>query len=71
MTAKEWNQGIEYLENGNIGWYIENDGRIIEITEMCGGRYLAYNEQKEICGQTDEEWRAMSFLKDGNSAVLH
>lgn len=70
MTNTEWNEGIKYLENGERGDYLEHEGKTIEIAEMCGGRYLAFDWNGEVCGQTNEEWRAMAFLKDGNTVWL-
>lgn len=64
MTTRDWNAGIEYLENGKIGDYIEYNGREIVIGNMAGGRYERY-ENDEFCGVTDTEWRAMDFLRTG------
>lgn len=64
MKTREWNEGIRFLQTAEEGDYIEHNGRMVEVTEMCGGRFLL-TEYKEVCGLVDEEWRAMQFLKDG------
>lgn len=65
MTAREWNDGIEWLTNGEEGCFVENDGRKAEVVNMCGGRYLLTDENNEFVGVTFEEWRAMEFVKSG------
>lgn len=64
MTTKEWNAGIEYLENGKNGDFVEYNGRTVVIGDMIGGAFELYDGE-EFCGVTDVEWRAMVFLKNG------
>lgn len=56
-------KAIDYLENGNVGDYIfnEDNGKKIEIADMCGGRYLCY-ENGEVAKQTDNESVAYNWL---------
>lgn len=64
MTAKEWNTAIYYLEHGEFGDWVENDGRMVSIENMAGGRFLLM-ENNEVCGLVDEEWKAAHFLRTG------
>lgn len=64
MTNKEWNAAIEWLENGEEGDYVENEGRTAEVVNMCGGRYLLTDENGEVADLVDEAWRAVSYLRN-------
>ena len=64
MTTKEWNQATAFLEVAGEGAWVENDGRTVEVTNMCGGRYLML-EDYYVMGQCYEEWKAVEFLKTG------
>lgn len=53
-----------YLRSGEEGAYIHNNknGRTVEVTYMCGGRYLLM-ENGEVCRLTSNERVAYNFLK--------
>lgn len=52
------------LATGDEGFFVWNkdNGREVEVTNMCGGRYLCY-EHGEVARQTDDEAIAYNFLK--------
>lgn len=52
------------LATGDEGFYVRNEenGREVEVTNMCGGRYLCY-ENGEVARQCDDEAIAYNFLK--------
>lgn len=54
---------IHHLQDGDIGSYAENEenGRMVEVTEMCGGRYLYY-ENGEVAGQSNSARDAYKYL---------
>lgn len=61
MTNKEWNTGIEYLINGEEGYYIEHEGRTVIIREMTAGRFVCY-ENNSFIRLVETEVEAMMFL---------
>ena len=63
MTNTEWNMGIEFLMSGEEGDWAENNGKTVEVTNMCGGRYLMRDEDGEVSGLTDDIVVAMLFLR--------
>ena len=65
MTNKEWNDGIEYLENAKVGDHLEHNGRTVEVVNMIAGQFLCYNELNEFVCLVDESWKAMHFLRFG------
>lgn len=56
---------IEYLENAKKGDFIRNDetGIFVEVTNMCGGRYLVCDKYGEPIRQTDNEMIAYKYLR--------
>lgn len=66
MTDREWNKGISFLENAEVGSYIEHEQRVVMIENMCGGRYLCLDENNEVVGLVNESWRAMIYLRTGD-----
>lgn len=55
MTLTLW------LEQANENEAVENKNRAVVITNMCGGRYLLF-EDDEVAGQTDSAKEAHNFL---------
>ena len=74
FTADEWNKTMEFLEKADEGDYVENGNRMVEVTNMAGGRYLHYikecwhdfmgnyHEAWEVAGQSDSEIKSTHFL---------
>ena len=58
-----FDKAINYLENGEVGDFIfnEENGKKVEIANMCGGRYLCY-DNGEVAKQTNNESIAYNFL---------
>ena len=69
MTIAERNNIIEYLTNADEGEYVEYDGRVVEVTNMSGGRYLFFDEEGNVSGQADSELICIKFLKEGGLFV--
>lgn len=65
MTIAERNNIIEYLANADEGECVEYDGRVVEVTNMSGGRYLFFDEDGNVSGQADSELICIKFLKEG------
>ena len=65
MTVQEKQMVTDYLRNGEEGDFVENDGRIAEVSCMCGGRYIFYDENGELSGQADNELLCIKFLEHG------
>lgn len=65
MNATEWNAITDFLETAVEGNYVEFRDRIIEVTNMVGGRFLLIDENGEISGLTNVIWKACQFLKTG------
>lgn len=77
LTTDEWNKTYEYLSNGKQGDYVEHEERVVEITNMAGGRYLHWEkvhytditnkprERWELAGQCDETVLSVHFLSTG------
>ena len=63
LTAEEWNEGIEFLQNAEQGSWIEYKDRKVAVENMCGGRYLCY-ENGEVEKLVETEAEAMLFLKE-------
>lgn len=59
----DFEQVTDFLANGEEGHFVSNhdNGRTVEITNMCGGRYLCY-DGGEVAKQTDDEAVAYGFL---------
>ena len=55
---------INYLENGDEGNFVECNGRVVEITNMCGGRYLCLGNG-DVSGQTNDVPTCVNFLIHG------
>lgn len=65
MTVNEWNHVIKYLGNAECGDWVQNEKRMVEVVDMCGGKYLLLDDEGEVAGLTDETWRAACFLENG------
>lgn len=55
MTLTLWLEQAEEWEA------VENGNRTVVIANMCGGRYLLF-EDGEVAGQTDDAKKAHNFL---------
>ena len=62
MTNKEWNEGIEYLQNSEEGCWIKNGRAEVVVVNMVGGRYTCYKDD-EFVKLVETEVEAMLFLK--------
>lgn len=62
MTCTEWNNALEFLSVATVGQWVENNNRLVVIEDMCGGRYLLY-EDHEVVGLTDNIITALCFLR--------
>ena len=56
---------VQFLENAEKGICVENEdtGVYVEVTNMCGGRYLVCDRNGEPIRQTDNEAIAYKYLK--------
>lgn len=61
MNNKEWNRGIEYLQNSEYGDYIEYRNRKVSVENMMGGKFLCL-EDGEVMKLVNTEVEAMMFL---------
>lgn len=54
-----------YLESAAIGAFVENEetGVYIEVTNMCGGRYLVCDRHGNPMRQTDNEAIAYKYIR--------
>ena len=59
---------VRYLENAEEGSFVENEETsvYIEVTNMCGGRYLVFDKNGEVIRQTDSAAIAFKYLKYGD-----
>lgn len=64
MTNKEWNMGIEYLKTASEGGFIEHENRSVVIRNMCGGKFMCYENGEFVYLLQEEVW-AMIFLQQG------
>lgn len=64
MTNREWNMGLEYLMNAEVGDYVEHEGRIVVVGNMIGGRFECYADH-EFITVVETEVEAMMFLANG------
>lgn len=57
-------QTIEYLEQAEVGSYVENldNGREVVVENMAGGRYLVFDADKEVMKLTDSPCIACMYL---------
>lgn len=57
-------QTIDYLENAEVGAYVENEdnGREVVVENMAGGRYLVLDSDKEVMKLTDSPCIAFMYL---------
>lgn len=57
-------QTIEYLEQAEVGSYVENqdNGREVVVENMAGGRYLVLDSDKEVMKLTDSPCIACMYL---------
>lgn len=77
LTTEERDRVLEFLEKGHEGDSVDHEGRMVEISNMVGGRYLLYvreeytdilgnnRERWEVAGQADEEMSCLHFLNTG------
>ena len=61
---KLFEEFVRNMETADVGAYAMNldNGRMVEVTNMCGGRYLC-TEHDEPLKQTDNICVAFNFLK--------
>ena len=62
MTNAEWNKGIEYLNDCDLGDYILYDNKAIIVTDMTAGRFMCYAND-EFIKLVETEVEAMLFLR--------
>ena len=63
MNEKERKEVLDYL-NGDEAYWVENGERLVEVVDMCGGRFLL-TENGEVCGLTNNAEEATLFLSTG------
>ena len=68
MTNTMQNMAIYFLSTAPIGAFVEDDNKYIEVVNMCGGRFLCY-EDKELAGLTDDVQLAVLFMREGVKAL--
>lgn len=61
MNKKQWNFCVEFLSNQGVGAFVSENNRKVEIVDMCGGRYLLF-EDGEVCGVVETVLEAVRFL---------
>ena len=57
-----WSDVPAFLKCGDCWDFVEEGNRRVEIANMIGGRYLLL-EDGDVAGQTDDESKAVEFLK--------
>lgn len=64
LKMKQFKRVCFALETRPAGFYIANtlNGRVVEVTNMAGGRYLCIDPDGEPVKQTDESSVAYHFL---------
>ena len=63
MTNKEWNAGIEFLQNSEEGCWIQNGRAEVIVRNMCAGRFTCYKDN-EFIKLVETEVEAMLFLRE-------
>lgn len=61
MTNKEWNEGINFLQNADEGMWVEHNGRLVIVDNMIGGKFRCH-EDHEFVKLVETEAEAMMFL---------
>lgn len=62
MTNKEWNKGIEFLQNAEEGMWLEHDGRVVIVDNMTAGNFRCYDDDHEFVKLVETAGEAMMFL---------
>lgn len=72
LTAEEWSKTMEWLEKAEEGETVENGNRMVEVTNMAGGRYLHYIKEcwHDFCGNYHEAW-AVAGQSDSEIKSTH
>lgn len=52
----------KFLENAEIGEYVEYDGKTIEVVDMAGGRFLCLDSRLDVVKLTWKTDKAVDFL---------
>ena len=65
---QDFSELVQIMKNMNIEEWVENDDtghmRVVEVGNMCGGRYELY-EDKEFLGCTHDVVAAAQFVAEG------
>ena len=64
MTGKEVIECMDFLRDAEVGQWAYNCGRMVEVVDMVGGRYLLTDEHGDVDGLTFSEVKAVQYLKD-------
>lgn len=51
-----------FLENAEIGEYVEYDGKTVEVVNMVGGRFLCLDNRLDVVKLTGKPDKACDFL---------
>ena len=61
----EWEEASEWLESGEEGTWVENEGRTVQVYECFAGRYMLCDENGEFEAVTGNIGEAIAYLKNG------
>ena len=62
FESNSWEFAEGWLRNAEEGDWVENENRKIECVNMCGGKYMKFDEEGYV-GLTDSVDDAIRFLK--------
>jgi len=65
VNANDWNAIADFLEQAQVGDFVEYNDRTVEVVNMVGGKFLHYDENGEIAGLVNAVWKSCDFLKFG------
>ena len=65
---RNYEELVQMITAMEYGDYVENDDtghlRVAEVTNMCGGKYLMF-EDREVCGLTSDVEEVAKFIAEG------
>ena len=67
LTVDELYNAWEHLVFGEVGDYVETEGKKVEVVEMCGGRYMCFvkfHNEWLVHKLTDEALYCIDFLEN-------
>lgn len=64
MTPQEWNAGVDYLTDAEMGDWVSYQNRKIAVENMSGGKYLCHRDG-EVVRLVETVAEAMLFLAGG------